>query len=97
MSKYRLTQRNIDSIPDFQIQVVEFDTTEEIESIDFVKQWVTNPEFIRFSLFQGALLVELNSKNISIAFLKNLEGRPTDLADLNLPVWKPPAPSLPVR
>lgn len=95
MSKYRLTQRNINSDTNFQIQIVDFDSVAEIESVEFVKQWMAQPQFVRLSKYKSALIVEQNDNTtVGIAFLKNLEGFPLDLSTLPLPEWVPPFPSV---
>jgi hypothetical protein len=72
----------------FETAVVDFNTIEELNQIEFVKRWVSKPEFVRLSKGKGVLMVEQNdSSHWGIAFLKNLEGLPTDLSELPLPEW----------
>ena len=77
----------------FDITVVDFDTVDELEQVEFVKRWMSKPEFVRLSKGRGTLMVEQNDNTYwAIAFIKNLEGLPTDLSELPLPEWKPPPP-----
>jgi hypothetical protein len=93
MGKYELTQRFPNFMDGLDIVVVQFDTVAELEDVEFVKQWITKPEFVRLSLARTALMVEQNDNTYwGIAFIKNLEGLPTDLSGLGLPAWKPPPP-----
>jgi len=45
---------------DFDRQEVEFNTTEELLNIDFVKSWSQDKDFYRYSMSEETLMVELN-------------------------------------
>lgn len=91
MSKYQIRQRYPNFITGFESAIVDFNTVEELEQIDFVKRWTSKPEFVRLSEGKGVLMVEQNDNTYwGIAYLKNLQGEPTDLSDLGLPAWVKP-------
>lgn len=89
MSKYQITKRLPPS------EVYQFDTVQELESLDFVRDAMSVPNFNRLSLFKTVLMIEYIGANaLPLAYIKNLEGLPTDLSELPLPAWTPPPPSV---
>ena len=83
--KYQVRQRRPNYFSGFDAEVVDFDSSEELVSIDFIKNWAAEPDFYRLSRDGIHLMAELK------------EGRSwwvigifaEDYDDLDLPQWVP--------
>lgn len=88
MSKYQVRQRYPNFITGFPATVVDFDTLDELNEVPFIKRWVSEPTFVKLSLSGTLLMAEKSDHTFwAVAYLKNLQGEPSDLSDLGLPVW----------
>lgn len=88
MSQYQVTKRLE------PVQVDDFDTVPQLESLTYIQEVMSAPNFMRLSLFKLALMAEYTDAPAEgIAYLKNLQGLPWDLSGLGLPQYNPPPPA----
>lgn len=97
MGKFELKQRLLNPNPDDVPVIIEFDTKEQLLTVEFVNQFAQQPNFKQFSLFRTALMVEFNDgTSETIGFIINKKELPQNLYEVQLPQWKAPLKPPPV-
>lgn len=77
--------------PDDAPVIVEFDTVDQLKSVEFIQQFMQQPNFKQLSLFRNALMVEFtDGTSETIGFISNTANPLLSLVGFDLPQWKAP-------